>query len=530
MARRMVFVLHAHMPYVLNHGEWPHGADWLLEATLDCYLPLLATLDRLENDGIQSRWTVGITPILAEQWADPSFPQRLEAHAEAKLGHAKDDAERFVDQGQHGQAGIAETWRRWHGESLRQFREQWSRDLTGAFAKMQEQGQIELMASAATHAYLPLLADDRSVRAQVQIGLESHHARFGKPRAFWLPECGHRPSGTWAPPVGPPRNAIYRKGTDQILSEQSIAASFVDSHLVRGGQPGPSSRLGERRVGRAPLLVAERAGLSSPIRTPSNLSLFMRDRATAERVWSADEGFPGDPRYMEFHKRQPPGRLRYWRVTSRDSHLDAKEPYESNPAFKAMLDHAAEFVDLAHRSTPEGSPSCSMYDAELFGHWWREGPAFLEQAARLIHQHSDLECITASEALDQAAPSGPLALPEGSWGEGGDHRVWLNGFTEGIWTDLHKAEREMIELAQGPESEAALQAARELLVAQSSDWTFCISTGSAPDYAHERIEDHISRFRALAAMARQGDIDESFLRECQQRTSIYPNLSLDAWR
>jgi 1,4-alpha-glucan branching enzyme len=317
MAVDFVLALHSHLPWVLNHGRWPHGSDWLTEATLETYLPLLEQLRRLQGEQVASPLTIGITPVLANQLAHPTFQAEMELFLAQRLAACDAVPASLSVTGEGHLLPIAQFWR----GRLGQLQTLWRAiggDVIGAFRDQERAGRIEIMGSAATHGFLPLLARDESIRLQLAVGVREHERLFGHtPRGCWLPECAYRPRGPWAPWPGGPRSAL-RRGIDEHIADAGFRYFFVDAHLVTGGEP-----LGISSDGRAEPddTVDERDG-HSPYRAygvlssgRSQVAVFVRDPRASRQVWSRHGGYPGDAAYLEFHKQRWPGGLRLWRVS-----------------------------------------------------------------------------------------------------------------------------------------------------------------------------------------------------------------------
>jgi 1,4-alpha-glucan branching enzyme len=562
------FVLHGHLPYVLSHGTWPHGSDMIFECAAGSYIPLLLTFERLVAEGVSPKVTMGITPVLAEQLADGSFKQQFSDYLDMRARTAIENRDEFAKQRQFHLGDLAERWDRHYRDLKDAFVHRFDRDLVAGFRRLEEDGHIEVISSCATHGYLPLLGSDESIQAQVRQAVAAHKRHFGRrPRGFWLPECGYRPRYRWASPLprAGPKEPHLRKGVEEFLAENGIRYFIVDTATLRGGaatgvyverfaglqrlweqfrasyRPLPAE--GQRSPYEAYLVASEMEG-SPPV------AAFARDERTGTQVWSGKHGYPGDGRYLEFHKKHWPGGLRYWRVTSADSDLGAKDSYEPDRASARVPEQAHHFSDLVHTiltdhhtETKRSGMLCAPYDAELFGHWWFEGPEWLYHVLRGIDSNPCVDLMTCSEYLDEHVPDAAVALPEGSWGEGGFHWVWLNEWTTWIWEHIYAAEAEFPHLARqtvesgDPELvEIVSQAARELLLLQSSDWPFLISTWSARDYAERRAAWHHDAFKRLVAIARRraagqtaSAADREFLAECQQRDSLFPDLDLSWW-
>jgi 1,4-alpha-glucan branching enzyme len=256
------------------------------------------------------------------------------------------------------------------------------------------------------------------------------------------------------------------------------------------------------------------------------------------QVWSADWGYPGDFQYREFHKKDGVSGLQYWKVTGAKVDLGLKEFYDPYHASLRAQEHARHFSELVERTLVEfyeqngrqGIISAN-YDTELFGHWWFEGVDWLKQVLQRLSASEMVELTTASEFLAGAPPEESLDLPEGSWGAGGNHFTWRNVDTDWMWPRIHACERKMEELAArfhdipaGPVKAALDQAARELLLLESSDWPFLVTTGQAREYATRRFTEHIERFEELACMAESGDVNRLRLEEFQEKDRLFPGL------
>jgi len=367
--------------------------------------------------------------------------------------------------------------------------------------------------------------------------------------------------GTAAPPAGPQRGRMRtrRRGIEEFLGELGLGFFITDVHLARGGVPlsayrdyypalrtlserGQQSFEGDRSPYR-PYLVASRGGRGEA-------TAFVRDPESTMQVWSREAGYPGDEWYLEFHKKHFPGGLRYWRVTSSHSDLGAKQPYEPEHATQRIASQADHFAGLlrsvlaGYRDRTNGPGiACSPYDTELFGHWWFEGPRWIQEIFQRL-PGTGIAAVDCATYLDRNPPSEAISLQEGSWGEGGDHRVWLNRDTEWTWERLYAVEEEFWALARETvRSSSAVvrrvlaQTARELLLLQASDWQFLITTWAARDYAEARFAEHyanVKRFlqlvrRAAAGTAPQG-ADEEFLHAREAQNFVFPDIAthLDA--
>jgi 1,4-alpha-glucan branching enzyme len=558
----LTFTLHAHLPYVINHGTWPHGIEWLHEAAAETYLPLLRVLRRLEEDGIALRCNLVLSPVLMEQLAHPVFHEEFPKYIERKVLAAREDEAYFNSTGEGHYAETARFWQTFFAQALGDF-EALGRDIVRGFQHFHDKGLIEIITGGASHGYLPLLGTDESVRAQVRAAVDVHRRHLGaRPRGIWIPECGYRPAGFWDYPVANPDGSTVapgfrRIGTEQALGESGLEFFFVDTHLIEECSPWPGQNNGtgphglteqdrHRRLFQ-PYCVGGPCQPEEKLRPPA---VFPRDPRSGAQVWSGASGYPGDPAYLDFHKKRWPGGHRYWRVTGDGVGWDDKQPYHPDEAVKRVQAHASHFVDLVWKSLEpsfgDAVPAilCSPFDAELFGHWWFEGAMWLEAVARVLHDHPcGLELIACSQYLDACSPAGAICMKDGSWGAEGNHFVWLNRDTEWTYPHIYAAElftREVCTANQWRETQLGRrivrQLCRELLLVESSDWQFLITTGAARDYAELRFNTHNDQFNEIKmiwkifeATGQISSDQEARLAAIEQRDSIFIDIDPGYW-
>ena len=542
-----MLVLHSHLPWVLHHGRWPHGTDWLCEAAAECYLPLFRLLQARTAEQGQLGITLGLSPVLCEQLAHADFPNDFRDYLEMKRTAAREDRERFATEGREVEAGLARRWERFYRETMEDFFGPHGTSLVARFRRLEQRGAIEIITSAATHAYLPLLGTAGSVERQIGLAREVHRRHFGRdPRGIWIPELAYRPPGAWRSPVRANASEAWREGVDQVLARSGFEYFFVDAHLATGGAPIAATSIGGASE---PARRGEHASgeLSGAFRVePSGLACFARDWRTAEQVWSREGGYPGDPDYLEFHRRNHPGGLRYWAVTDVRTALGDKRVYRPGRARARAAEHARHLIESLERAGSDhpASSVAALYDTELFGHWWFEGVDFLGEFLQRAGS-AGIALETASESLARHGTRGRARLAEGSWGEGGGHHVWLQESTLGAWRVIHAIERRfervaarLEQLPPSPRIERAMaQALRELLLLESSDWTFLITRGAAADYAEARWRGHArDALHLLGIAARSGadapatDREMEQLAACETRDSLFPGLDWRAGR
>jgi 1,4-alpha-glucan branching enzyme len=394
-------------------------------------------------------------------------------------------------------------------------------NLLEAFRKLQHKGLIEIMTCPATHAFMPFVSNEAAKRAQLVVARETCEHHFGKsPRGLWLAECGYEP------------------GLEKLICATGFEYLVLDAHGLLFGNPRPP------------------AGIYAPVKTPGGLTAFGRDLESSRQVWSSQGGYPGDTDYREFYRDlgydgnyeslrpylHPDGArrnlgIKYHRITG-PGDLGQRALYHRGRALAKAEEHARHFVQsrveqVASLRRTLGQPPVvvSPYDAELFGHWWFEGPHFLDHVIRKAASHQSQFRLAALSDLLGEYPS-PICLQPAasSWGEQGYQQMWLNERTQWLYRHQHQAERCMVELArefpdaEGPLRRALNQAARELLLAQSSDWPFLISRQTAVPYAVRRFREHIHRFHQLREQISSQAIDEGCLQTVESQDSLFPRL------
>jgi len=531
-----VLVLHSHLPYVLNHGRWPHGSDWLSEAAVETYLPLYDHLESLADEQVPAPVTLGMTPVLASQLASPEFEKELERFIGHRLELCREAVPSLVQTGDTHLVPLVGFWEH-HLQRLRDLFRSLDGDLVAAFRGLEQRGAIELITSAATHGFLPLLGRDESIRLQLSTGRAEHRRLFrSTPRGAWLPECAYRPRGRWAPLPGLYPSAS-RRGIEEFLSELDLRFFVTDAHLAHAGTTwDPYADLAEIAPPRDP--QKERTPYRAyRVSTPSarrDVAALVRDPESSKQVWSRQQGYPGDEWYLEFHKIRWPHGLRLWRVTGPDVDLGLKEPYQPERAKQKATDHAQHFAQvlgqIASGQTDADGVIVAPFDTELLGHWWFEGVNFLEQLYRRLDRDRLIRPVTGSQHLQAHHPRQAVRLSPGSWGNRGDFSMWLNADTEWTWRRMWALENAFWESADAALSvESAhpvlAQAARELLLAQASDWQFIISTGLVRDYGERRFGLHCEAAEKLVDLLKNDlEAGQRLAEGLAQRDSLFPKV------
>jgi 1,4-alpha-glucan branching enzyme len=488
-------------------------------------VPLINMFERLMRDGVRFRITMSTSPSLVSMLQDEFLQRRYLAHMARLTELADTEVERTRNDGQFHH--LALMYRDMFRDTVDAFVNRYGGDLTRAFQRFQEAGVLEVMACAATHGFLPLLRTETSaVRAQVLTGALCHRRAFGRPAAgIWLPECAYYP------------------GIEEVLKEAGFRYFIVESHGIDNASVRPHY------------------GLFAPIACPNGVAAFGRDPESSKQVWSSVEGYPGDANYREFYRDigydldadyirpyMRDGRIRvmtgikYYRITGRG---DWKEPYHPDRARERAAEHAGNFMFWRHKQVDYHAAHMDRppmvvapYDAELYGHWWFEGPQWLEFLIRKLTFDQDaIELLTPSDYLARHPVLQAATPSASSWGHQGHNAFWLNGGNDWVYPHLHRAARSMREMVRRAQQRPAgdltrralKQAARSLLLAQASDWAFIMKTGTCVEYAHRHVRDHLARFHYLEHAVREDRIDERRLRALEAMDNIFPEIDLRAF-
>ena len=514
------FVLHAHLPYV-RHPEHEEFLEeqWFFEGMSETYLPLLDMFESLVHDGIDFRLTMSLTPPLISMMADPLLQDRYARHLYKMLELSWKELNRTKHE-HHLMHRTAQMYHHRLNKARWLFDERWGRNLVRGFKHFMELGKLEIITCGATHGFLPLLRPSHeAVRAQIEVACNLHEQHLGiRPKGIWLPECGYFP------------------GLHEILWNNGIRFFFVDSHAILYGDSRP------------------KYGIYTPTYTPSGCASFGRDYESSKQVWSAKEGYPGDFAYRDFYRdigfdldfnyvrpyihrdgiRVMTG-FKYHRITGHTAHKELYDPWNAQ---EVAAYHAGNFMFNRQKQVEflngvMGRPPIIIapYDAELYGHWWFEGVDWLNYVIRKIScDQNTVKLLTPWEYLCRHPKNQMLEPSESSWGNKGYAEVWCNGTNDWIYRHLHETAFRMTEMARAyptPDDNlrrALNQMARELLLAQSSDWAFIMNSGTMVEYAVKRTKDHIFRFNKMYWDIKNLSLDMNFVAELEWKDNIFPNI------
>ena len=545
------FVLHAHLPFI-HHPESDDYLEesWLYEAISETYIPLLKNFKKLVDEKVNFRITMSMTPPLLSMLDNKLLQQKYINYLKQLIELSEKEIKRTTFNGKMN--NLSKYYYERYSEDLRLFRDEFKCDLISQFKHFQDIGVLEIITCGATHGYFPILyVNEKTVRAQIAVGVQTYERYFGKkPRGIWLPECGYVPEA------------------DKYLREFGVDYAIVESHGILYANPTPVY------------------GTLAPIVSPQGFTVFGRDMESSRQVWSSINGYPGDFNYRDFYRdigyeadydyikpyiahngvRVHTG-IKYHRITG---DADNKDIYDIQWAKDSAERQAGHFLNSRTQQIENASHYMNKppivlcpYDAELYGHWWYEGPYWLYILFKKIYyDECNFELITPSEYMDKYPEIQQCQPCRSSWGANGYSEVWLNPSNDYAHKHLHTAGDRMCELAykfrnsydilndlecqikklkndKKPitpitssakyrntklQVRALNQAARELLLAQSSDWLFIITNNTMVDYAHRRIKDHIGRFTRLYNELNSNKIDRKFLKEIEEKDCVFPDI------
>lgn len=510
-------VLHSHLPFV-KHPRHENFLEerWLFEAITECYIPLLQRLKKLEEEDIEFALTVSVTPPLAEMLDDEHLMQKYENYLQNLIELGEKELTRTKNSDYYN---VAKFYLDFFTRTKEFFEGFLNKKILNGYRYFYDKNVLEIITCGATHGFLPLLSvNEQAVRAQIEVAVESHKKHFNKaPKGIWLPECA------------------YYESLDAILKSCGIEFFILDAHGLLYATPTPKN------------------GVYAPIVTPNKVAVFARDNESSKQVWSSKDGYPGDFCYRDFYRDagydldfeyikdyiNPDGiriftGFKYYKITGNS---DCKEIYDPSAALQKTIEHAQNFhfnreieINQVGSMMDRLPVIVSPYDAELFGHWWFEGPEFLYNMFKEIDKHKVIKSITPLQYLNMY-PQNQEAVPHpSSWGDKGYFDVWLNHSNDWIYRHLHKMADTMCDYANRyfnaneHQTKVLNQMARELLLAQSSDWAFLMTTETATEYSEARTKEHIYNFFKLADTLENNYFDEEFFAAIAKKNSIFDFL------
>jgi len=512
-------MLHAHLPFI-RYPEHENFLEenWLYETMTETYIPLIKILEDLVDDGVDFRLSLSLTPTLVEMLRDELLMSRYQRYLDGLVELSRKEI--YRNRKDIRLSDLAKMYHKRFLRTRRLFENAYGKDLVSAFKRLRESGRIEIVTSSATHAYLPaLMTEPGAVKVQLQLAVAHFEKFFSvRPAGIWLPECGFTPE------------------MDVLLKGAGLGYFFLESHGVLDSS------------------LKSRKNIYSPVKTPSGLTVFGRDTVSSGQVWNARTGYPGDADYRDFYRDigfdldldyirpyLPDGLrtftgIKYFRIMDRKS--EAKKPYNREKALQKAGIHAGHFLKSREKQILSLNKKLKVrplitaaFDAELFGHWWFEGPEWLNHLFRKgTGREKILRFITPSEFIAESPATDTLEPSLSSWGQQGYSSTWIDTSNSWVYKHMHRAAKRMTEIAgknlgaRGLAKRALDQAARELLLAQASDWAFMMQKDKASEFATRKFTEHITNFSTLYHEITSGRINRERLSFLELKNNIFSDI------
>lgn len=519
MKNRLGLILNAHLPYV-RHPEYPRflEEDWLFEAISESYFPLLRMLKKLRDEGVPYSFTLSLSPTLCNMLSDPVLLGRYTNYLNLQHELSEKELERCAKE-QPESLPMAQAYHERIELNIRDHFETYQCNVLEGFADLEHSGHLELITTAATHAYLPLYSEyPAAIKAQIALAVQSHVNHFKKrPNGFWLPECGYFP------------------GLEEFLQREEISYFQTASQaLLLSSTP------------------VERGNYAA-VQCPNGIYAFPRDYHLSNLVWSNSAGYPTDVDYREFYRdigydlplsyigeyiHDPEVRVftgfKYHAITG---NTDQKRLYSIDRAQAKVARHADNFLynlrrkgSMLRESLDRDPYFTITFNAELFGHWWYEGVDWLEAVIRRVSTFNDVVMQTPGQYIGEDESVQVMQPGLSSWADGGYANAWTSGENVWIYRHLYKALERMSELANRFPGQTALkerflnQSAREVLLAMASDWPYMINNGSSIEYAQKRLNDHLVNFNLVYENMCKNAVSTEWLVKAEKRNMVFPDI------
>ena len=515
-------VLNAHAPFV-RHQELPqiNEENWFFESLSETYLPLIEVFDRLDADRIPFRLGISLSPTLCHLLRDESLIERYLEYTDKQLEFGLQEL-----QSMNEDDPVYHLTKLFYDKMLDRrfsFTERYEKNILKAFDYYLRKGKIELLTTAATHAFLPFYAgNSEAVQTQLEVALASYRSNFGKyPQGFWLPELA------WSPDLG------------RYLRAYNFGYTIVNTHGLIFGDP-PAIK-----------------GSFYPVKTPQGVFIFARDHYASRDIDEShknsayldnntDAGYELPPERVKYFIGADGSRSRtgykYYSLGEKGREKELYEPKKASCAIKEQITHllngCATRLESANEYIEETPVSLFTYNLNPFGHFWYECPEFIETLFREGAKRENVQFMTPAEYLyKQDISKIQTMTPEfSSAGENGYAEVRLGSGNDWIYRHIARALERMTELAErfpqetGIKERALNQAAREILLAQSSDWAKLLHKSEVPEYARTQIEGSLRNFTTIYEALGSNYISTEWLTKLERRHNIFPNINYRVFR
>ncbi|MDR2494310.1 MAG: DUF1957 domain-containing protein [Spirochaetaceae bacterium] len=519
----IALALNAHTPFIRRQTPPLTAEDrWFFEALSETYLPLLDMFDRLDAERIHFRLGISLSPTLCAMLGDELLLSRYEEYLNAQIDFGLRETERLAAKGEGRTRDLAERWREKARERLRWFSERYKRRLLPVFDHYQRKGRLEILMTAATYGFLPFYtARPEAIQAQFEVAIALYRQYFGKhPQGFWLPELG------WDPEL------------DRYLRAYNFGYTIVNTHALVLGEPAASK------------------GSFYPVKTPRGVFVLARDYYAHKDIVGGEHGFSYDKTYRDNCADAgyelsaetvapflgPDGcrtQTGYKYKALSGTVYDPKQASElAARQAAAFLESRVSRLAAAQAYMSDNPISLAAYNADTFGRLWHEGPAFLEALFREGAKRADFRFMTPAEYLyKQDLSAAEVVTPcFSSAGYNGYAETWLDASNDWIYRHTVRSLERMTEIAgrfpneTGIKERALNQAAREILLSQSSDWTKLLYKGESAEYARAQIEESLRNFTTIYEALGSNYLSTEWLTGLERRHNIFPAINYRVFR
>ncbi|MCL2801784.1 MAG: DUF1957 domain-containing protein [Treponema sp.] len=518
------FVLEAHLPFVREYNK----EDLLSEAgeegrffecVSETLLPLLEVMHRLEADHVHFRIGLAISPLLCHMLSDEHLQKKYLYYMDKQIEFGQKELERTADNSELNK--LSQFYYNQTVDRRITFTEKYEKNILKAFDYFRRRGKLEILATCATHAFLPFLSHNaESLQAQTETPASGYRRHFGSPQGFWLPCLG------WTPAIEP------------YLKAYNYTYTIIESHGLLFGKPTPEK------------------GCFYPVKTPDGTFVLARDLRAVNDIEkaAADESYRNNNKDAGYElpaeiissflsadgERRRTG-YKYWsRIENGQSAI-----YNPKAASDKVIEHTRTFLESTIARLEEAAKhmneipiSLFANSADFFGRFWHEGPQFIEGLFRMASDYRDIKFVCPSEYIfKQEISSFQTVSPEfSSGGNNGYAETWLDVSNDWIYRHLNRAMERMTELAErfpddtGLKERALNQAAREILLAQSSDWPSLLFRQDSTEFARNNAENALRNFTTIYEALGSNYISTEWLTNLERRHNVFPDINYRVFR
>ena len=514
-------VLHAHLPYIRHsEGEEVYEEVWFYEAMCESYMPLVRMLFKAESENLNYHITLVLSPTLIEMITDKQtskgFLEYLNKHielGEKELERLKNDKEFYA---------VAKDTLDLYITTKEELTNKYNGKLINALIKLQERGKVEIITSVASHAFLPIYESKPClIKSGISTATSVHFTNFKDyPKGLWLPDCGYYPH----------LDELLKKN---VLESQYFMVSPVSFALSK---------------------TSIKRGCYAPIKTSSGLYAFALDTAIMDLVTSSYTGYPGDDDYREFYRdigydlplsyigdyipnKEERGftGYKYYSVSGK---REDKRVYNKDVAMKKVAMHSKHFVDTINNKIKDISalidrkPMVNVaFDAELLGHWWKEGVDWLYSVIKDVNDFGEFELISGSDYINEYPECDTAVLSRSALTLNTYAYPYIDGDNNRIQRLIFNAIDKVKDIAEryyNDKNPVRLryikQAVKEMLLATSSDWLQIMHNNTSTIYAEKRIDEHLYSINKIYDLLSYGKGDTTWLVKQEKKYPLFDGL------